>query len=206
MMTAAIHRGAACLGLAAQAIVMPRQEHGQRVVFVDRPWPRAAAPGADGLVTNRAAIGLGVVTADCAPLLFADRKARVIAAAHAGWRGALGGILEKSLEALAQAGAAPAQIAVAIGPLIAPPCYAVGDDFRAVFRTQDPESEDFFSPPGHFDLRGYIIHRLRRLGVTHISSVAQDTYGNARDFFSARRAYHEGHQDYGRQLSLITRP
>ena len=183
------------------------QVHSPTVVEVDRAWARGTAPKADAMVTTRAGVALGILTADCAPVLFADMEARVIGAAHAGWRGAFGGVLEATIGAMSALGASPDRIVAAVGPCIAQRSYEVGPEFPAPFLAQDSANQRYFvAAPrtGHFlfDLRGYVGGRLRRAGVGRIAVVENDTLSEPA-FFSYRRACLSGERDYGRALSAI---
>ncbi|HZU89149.1 MAG TPA: peptidoglycan editing factor PgeF [Stellaceae bacterium] len=196
------------LGLAADRLATVRQWHSAVVVTVAEPWRREAAPPADGLVTRIPGLALGVLTADCAPVLFADMRARIIGAAHAGWRGALGGVVEATIARMEALGAARADIRAGIGPCIGPLSYEVGPEFPAPFVAEDPASGDFFAPAprrGHFlfDLAGYVAHRLRRAGVAIIACAPHDTLSEEGRFFSYRRACSRGERRYGRLLSAI---
>lgn len=183
------------------------QVHSPDVVEVREPWPHDDRPRADAMVTNRPGLLLGVVTADCAPVLLADREAGVIGAAHAGWRGAHGGVLETVVAAMERLGARASRIAAAVGPTIAQPSYEVDDRFRASFA---PGDEALFAPGrrGHwqFDLEGYIAQRLRGAGIATVDALGLDTYADESRFFSYRRATHRGEPSYGRQFSLIGLP
>jgi YfiH family protein len=183
------------------------QVHSPDAVTVVRPWPHAERPHADAMATDRPGVLLGVVTADCAPVLLADVEAGVVGAAHAGWRGAHGGVLEAVVGEMAGLGAERERIVAAIGPAIAQPSYEVDESFRAAFTAADGE---FFVPgrPGHwqFDLEGYAAARLARAGVGRIDRLGLDTYPDAERFFSYRRATHRGEAAYGRQISLIGLP
>jgi polyphenol oxidase len=158
-------------------------------------------------VTDRPGLLLGILTADCAPVLLADRDAGVVAAAHAGWRGAHGGVLENTVAAMERLGASPANIVAAIGPAIAQASYEVDESFRSRFADQDA---GLFGPgrPGHwqFDLEGYCAQRLAAAGVGRIEALGLDTYADEARFFSFRRATHRGEPDYGRQMALIGLP
>lgn len=173
-------------------------------------WGDDARPEADALVTDRPGLALGILTADCAPVLLADRAAGVIGAAHAGWKGALAGVLEATVAAMARLGAGPARTVAAIGPTIGQASYEVGRDFRARFAAEDPASVPFFAdgPAGrpHFDLAGYCRARLARAGVGRIVDLGLDTCAEEARFFSYRRATLAGAPDYGRQLSLVALP
>jgi YfiH family protein len=183
------------------------QVHSPEVVEVRAPWPHDQRPRADAMVTDRPGLLLGVVTADCAPVLLADSEAGVIGAAHAGWRGAHGGVLENTVAAMERLGAERARIVAAIGPAIAQPSYEVDAKFRDNF---GPDDEGFFSAgrPGHwqFDLAGYAAGRLRAAGVDTVEQLDLDTYADPDRFFSYRRATHRGEPTYGRQFSLIGLP
>lgn len=178
------------------------QVHSARVVTVDRP--PAQPPRADAVVSSRSGLVLCIVTADCAPVLLADHEAGVIGAAHAGWRGAVDGVLEQTVAAMKALGASPARIRAAIGPTIAQPSYEVDAAFRERFARED---RSFFvsGRPGHwqFDLPAYVAHRLRAAKVERIEDLAQDTYAQPERFFSFRRATHRGEPTGGRQISLI---
>lgn len=170
-------------------------------------WNEAARPHADALATDRPGLLLGILTADCAPILLADAEAGVVGAAHAGWRGAHGGVAEATIAAMEGLGARRERIAAAVGPCIAQPSYEVGADFRTSFTEGD---ERFFAPgkPGHyqFDLEAYVAGRLAAAGVGQVERLGLDTYADADRFFSYRRATHRGEADYGRQISLIGLP
>jgi YfiH family protein len=199
---------AARLGLAADRLVTCHQVHGTRAVTVERPWHRTANPRADALVTTVPGIALGVLAADCAPVLFADPAARVIGAAHGGWRGALAGVMEATVAAMAAQGARAERIRAGIGPCIAQPSYEVGPEFAAAFAAADRGSGDYFVPAaraGHFlfDLPGYIAHRLQRLGLAQIERAPHDSVADEALFFSYRRACLRGEPDYGRGLAAI---
>ncbi|WP_137752687.1 peptidoglycan editing factor PgeF [Sphingopyxis sp. L1A2A] len=183
------------------------QVHGNRCLIVDDATDLAARPDADALATRTRGILLGILTADCVPVLFADRDAGVVGAAHAGWKGALAGVTDATLAAMESLGAHRANIAAAIGPCIARASYEVDDGFVQRFTTDDPANERFFSAgkPGHamFDIAAYVAARLAAAGVTRIAIGGQDTYVEAEDYFSYRRACHKGENTYGRQLSVI---
>jgi polyphenol oxidase len=196
------------LDLPPDRLVTCYQVHSTTVVTVERPWPREAAPRADSMVTRVPDIVLGVLSADCAPILLQDPVARVIGAAHGGWRGALGGIVEATLDRMAAIGADQSRIRAGIGPCIARSSYEVGPEFRQQFLAEDRDSGDYFAPalrPGHFmfDLPGYIEHRLARTGIRVVQHAPYDTVGEDQDFFSYRRACLRGEPAYGRGLSAI---
>ena len=183
------------------------QVHGNRCVIVDSETDLAARPEADALATRTPGILLGILTADCVPVLFADREVGVVGAAHAGWKGAIAGVTDATLDAMESLGARRANIAVAIGPCIARASYEVDEAFVARFLSDDPANEHFFAAgkPGHamFDIAAYVAARLAAAGVTRIAIGGQDTYALPQDYFSYRRACHKGEDTYGRQLSVI---
>ena len=201
-------RARRCLDPAADHLLTVHQVHGRDVVTVDTPWPDGASPRADALVTTRPGIALGVLAADCAPVLLAAADGSVVGAAHAGWRGALGGVLAAVVAAMRDAGADG--IVAAIGPCIGPASYQVGPEFRAQFLAEDAGNDRFFAvtagadPRPLFDLAGYVAARLGDLGVA-AASVGGDTCAEAGRFFSYRRACRRGEDDYGRNLSAIVR-
>lgn len=183
------------------------QVHGATVATVTEPWPDADRPRADALVTDRPGVLLGILTADCAPVLFADAAAGVVGAAHAGWKGALAGVTDATLSAMTALGADRSRIAAVIGPCIARANYEVDAALRDRFVATDPANEPFFADgrPGHhrFDLEAYVAHRLVGAGVARVEALGLDTYAPADRFYSYRRATHRGEADYGRQISLI---
>ncbi|HLL26962.1 MAG TPA: peptidoglycan editing factor PgeF [Xanthobacteraceae bacterium] len=184
------------------------QVHSAEAVVATKPWTRATAPHADAVVTATPGLAVGVSIADCGPVLFADSEARVIGAAHAGWKGALTGILEAAVARMEELGADRARIVAAIGPLIRQSSYEVGPEFVSRFREADAMNIRYFAPAersGHalFDLPGYIRARLTRLGVTTIDDLCCDTYAEERYFFSYRRSVHHNEPDYGRLVAAI---
>lgn len=183
------------------------QVHGNRCVIVDESSDLAARPEADAMATRTPGILLGILTADCVPVLFADREAGVVAAAHAGWKGALAGITDATLDAMEGLGANRARIAAAIGPCIGRASYEVDEGFVQRFVADDPANERFFAAgkPGHamFDIAAYVAARLAAAGVARIAIGGEDTYALPHDYFSYRRACHKGENSYGRQLSVI---
>ena len=186
------------------------QIHSARVVVAEHPWPIDARPHADAMVANRPGLLLGILTADCAPVLFADAEAGVIGAAHAGWRGALAGVNEATVAAMEQLGARRERIAAVIGPAIGAPNYEVDREFRDLIVGYVPDNARFFSdgPAGkpHFDLEAYVVHRLESAGIGRVEAFHLDTYAEPERFYSYRRATHRGEADYGRQLSAIALP
>jgi YfiH family protein len=191
-------------------LVTVHQIHSAEAISVDRPWPHAERPRADAIVTDRPNLLLGILTADCAPVLFADHHAAVVGAAHAGWRGALAGVTDSTIAAMEGLGARRENIHAAVGPCIGQPSYEVDEEFRSRFVTDDPDNGRFFvaGPAGkpHFDLEGYVVHRLIAAGIDEIEALNLDTYADADRFYSYRRATHRGEADYGRQLSAIAIP
>jgi polyphenol oxidase len=199
---------AAALDVAADRLVTCHQMHGIEVVTVTDAWRYEAAPRADAMVTKTAGIAIGVLAADCAPVLFADPASGVIGAAHGGWRGALAGVMEACVAAMVALGACRADITAGIGPCIAQPSYEVGPEFHANFASIDPASTGFFEPApraGHFrfELPGYIAERLARLGLAAVARSGHDTAAEPDLFFSYRRACLCGERDYGRGLAAI---
>ena len=191
-------------------LVTLHQVHSATAIAATEPFPDDARPKADALVTNRPGLALGILTADCTPVLFADRQAGVIGAAHAGWKGSLLGVVESTLAAMEGLGATRANVVAAIGPTIARKSYEVDEGFLRRFLEHDPEHERFFGAgrPGHhqFDLEGFVVARLAAAGVTRIEALGLDTYSDPERFYSFRRATHRGEPDYGRQISLIALP
>lgn len=183
------------------------QIHSPDCVTVTEPWSNAARPHADALVTARPGLLLGVVTADCAPVLLADRKAGVIGAAHAGWKGAVAGVTDNTIAAMEALGARRGDIAAAIGPTIAQASYEVDEAFRDRFLAADSANARFFGAgePGHwqFDLPAYVAQRLHSTGIGQVENLGLDTYAAPARFYSFRRATHRGEPAYGRQISLI---
>lgn len=198
----------AWLGLPADRLVTLRQIHSAQIVTVERPWRREDAPSADGLVTAVPGIALGVLSADCAPILLHDPVARVIGAAHGGWRGALSGIVDAVVARMAELGAARTRIRAAIGPCIARLSYEVGPEFPQPFVAENPGNMRFFAPAQRsgrflFDLGAYIAHRLTRARIATVEIVPHDTLAEEERFFSYRRACQRDERFYGRGLSAI---
>ncbi|HKR92633.1 peptidoglycan editing factor PgeF [Novosphingobium sp.] len=189
-------------------LVTVYQVHSPDCVTVGaEPWPESARPRADALVTDRRDLLLGILTADCAPVLLADREAGVIGAAHAGWKGAIAGVTDRTIEAMRALGARRGRIVAAVGPCIAQASYEVDAGFHDRFAAADAANTRFFEPgrEGHwqFDLAGYVVSRLEAAGVGEIERLRLDTYAAPRRFFSFRRSTHRGEAAYGRQISLI---
>ena len=186
------------------------QVHSAEAVFVERAWAQDQRPNADAMVTDKPGLLLGILTADCAPVLLADAEAGVIGAAHTGWRGALAGVTDAAIAAMEQLGARRERIVAAVGPCIAQPSYEVDEGFRTRFVETDLANSRFFAegPWGkpHFDLAGYVGQRLRAAGIADVETLNLDTYAQPDRFYSYRRATHRGEADYGRQASLIGLP
>lgn len=201
-------RMATALGVEPHCLVSAFQIHSPQVVVAAEPWPGGLRPRADGIVTRTPKLAIGVTTADCGPVLLAEPEAGVIGAAHAGWRGALAGIIEATVAAMEGLGAAREKIRAALGPMIRQPHYEVGPDLIERFAAEDPAAKPFFAPavrPGHalFDLAGYVVARLRRAGLDRVEDLAACTYADRELFFSYRRATHRGEADYGRHVNAI---
>lgn len=199
-------RVAAALGVSRDGLATPYQVHGRDVALVDDDWTER--PRADAVVSDRAGVAIAVGTADCGPILLADAQARVVGAAHAGWRGALAGVAEAAIEAMERRGAERGRIVAILGPTITQANYEVGDDLRTEVLATDPSAEPHFIAGrrvGHhqFDLPGYIVARLTRAGVGTAGWVGRCTYAEPDRFVSYRRATHDGEPDYGRMLAGI---
>jgi YfiH family protein len=193
------------MGVAMDQLVTVNQVHSADVVAVQGPL--ADRPRADAMVTATPGLALAILTADCQPVLFADARAGVIGAAHAGWRGAFDGVLEATLKAMEAMGARRADTVAVIGPCISQRAYEVGPEFFDTFRDEDPENTRFFangrSDRMHFDLPAYGLHRLRAAGVGHAEWTRHCTHGDSERFFSYRRTTQAGEADYGRLISVI---
>lgn len=201
-------RMAATIGVAPERLAIPYQVHSPDALAIDAPFPREARPRCDALVTATPGLALGVTGADCGMILFADPEARVIGAAHAGWKGALAGVVEATVGAMGKLGGRAARIRAALGPCIAQASYEVGPEFVATFEANDRDSERFFTSSVNagramFDLHGYIGERVARAGVGHFEDLGFDTYADEARFFSYRRATHRKEPDYGRLVAAI---
>jgi hypothetical protein len=201
-------RMASALGVTAEAFLTPYQIHSADVVVAEAPWTHETRPRADAVVTRVPGLAIGVSTADCGPVLLADRDARVIGAAHAGWRGALAGVTDAAIAAMERLGAVRGRIVAAIGPLIRQPSYEVGAELVETFVKADAANARFFRPAakcGHamFDLPGYVASRLTRAGIGAVEDLAACTYADPQRFFSFRRTTHRGEPDYGRHVNAI---
>ena len=188
-------------------LLNPYQFHSADCVTVTAPWDYDQRPHADAVVSDRPGIALGILTADCAPVLLADREAGVIGAAHAGWKGALHGVTDATVEGMERLGARRDRIRAAIGPCIARASYEVDSAFQRRFEEADPANERFFADgrEGHaqFGLEAYVAHRLAAAGVRTVEAMGLDTYADADRFYSFRRSTHRGEPDYGRQIAII---
>ena len=201
-------RMAAALGVSADRLLTPYQIHSPDVVVADEPWAHDNRPRADAVVTRRPRLAIGVSTADCGPLLFADSEAGVIGAAHAGWRGALTGVIEATVAAMERLGADRSNIAVALGPTIRQQNYEVGPEFVERFLAADRSNSQYFKPSdrtGHamFDLTGYIAECVQRAGIEQFEDLGLCTYAEPDRFFSYRRTTRSGEPDYGRHINAI---
>lgn len=201
-------RAAERLGFGPAALVTAFQVHSAEVAIVDEPWPAAARPQVDALVTRTPGVVLGILTADCAPVLLADADAGVVAAVHAGWRGAKAGVIEAAVAAMLDLGAQRCTTLAAVGPCIQQASYEVGPEFHAAFAGDGTEARAFFRRSARdgrfmFDLAGYVAHRLRAMGLSTVASLGHDTAADADSFFSYRRTTLAGGGDYGRSLSAI---
>jgi polyphenol oxidase len=197
-------RAIAALGPKARLVTLA-QIHSATVHAVGADWDFGARREGDGLITAQPGVALGILTADCTPVLFADAQARIIGAAHAGWKGAAGGVLEATIAAMEKLGAKAARLVAAIGPTISQANYEVGQDLRDRFGGDDARFFVASDRPGHFrfDLPGYVAQRLRKAGVAAVSNLALCTYPPENGLFSYRRTTHRGEADYGRELSAI---
>jgi YfiH family protein len=200
------NRNRVSMALGAENLLTLYQIHSPNAVTASGPWEQG--PQADAIATNVPGIALGILTADCAPVLFADPQARVIGAAHAGWKGAFTGVLASVVEKMESLGADRRRISAAIGPCISRANYEVGPEFIARFADADADNTRFFVPsdkPDHwrFDLEGYVVYRLREAGLANTEPLSVCTYARESEFFSFRRATHRGEKDYGRQVSAI---
>ena len=202
-------RVATRLGVAGEDLCSLYQVHGSDVMLVQSGYPDDQRPQADGMVSTTPGVALGILTADCAPVLFAEPESGIIGAAHAGWRGALDGVTDMVIEAMLDLGARRSKIHAAVGPCISQESYEVGPEFPDWFLEEDPANAEFFVPsarPDHFmfNLSDYVHMRLAEAGVGEVESLAMDTCSDEDRFFSYRRTTKRGEADYGRQISAIT--
>jgi len=196
------------LNVSSDNLVTIHQIHSANVILVEKPWSNSCTPKGDAMVTSKTGIALGILTADCSPVLFADTINRVIGAAHAGWKGALAGVLEATVETMESQGAKRKNIIALIGPCIAQNSYEVGPEFRATFVDENSDNGHYFRPSvtdnhHHFDLAGFIVHRLKNLALGQCYDLSRDTYTETEYFYSYRRSCHNRESDYGRQISAI---
>ena len=202
------NRVAASLGTNSERLMSPYQIHSADVITVDGLWPKEADRKADALVTATPGLALGVATADCGPVLFSDPAAKVIGAAHSGWKGAITGILENTVSAMEALGANRSNMTAVLGPMISQNAYEVGSEFHERFMSDSDLNKRYFKPsdrPGHhlFDLQSFVADRLRGLGLAWVTNLGICTYDNEDQFYSYRRATHRKEPDYGRQISAI---
>ena len=196
------------LGVSEPHLLTAYQVHSADVLTVSQPWPSEHRPKADAMVTAEPGLALGVLTADCGPVLFSDPEARVIGAAHAGWKGALAGVTGRTLDAMEALGAKRQRVVAVVGPVIGPTAYEVGPEFSARYLDDDPANGRFFRPSATehhalFDLGGYLAARLAREGAGTVINLGLCTFSDERRFFSYRRATHRQDSSYGRQISAI---
>jgi len=200
-------RAAAHMGVAPEALLSCFQTHSTLVRVAEGPWGDLRPEG-DAIVTTSVGLSCGALAADCAPVLFCDPEARVVAAAHAGWKGALDGVVQSTVSAMVAAGARPDRITAVVGPCIGPGSYEVGSEFFERFHAHDPGCEHFFRDLGRegkfmFDLPGFVLWRLEQAGVTDCEWTGHDTCADEERFFSNRRNFKRGEKDYGRLMSAI---
>jgi polyphenol oxidase len=201
-------RVAAHLSVAPPHLLTAHQHHSAEAIVVTEPWTFEAMPRADALVTATPGIAVAALAADCAPVLFADPKARIVAAAHAGWKGALGGVLESAVATMERLGAGRADIHAVLGPCIGPAAYEVGPEFEQKFIAESADNSIFFhrlddNARPRFDLPGFVLNRLEQMRLGHVENQSRCTYADDRGLFSYRRATHRREADYGRQISAI---
>ena len=201
-------RATAACGLSPATLCTAYQVHSAEALVVTEPWAREDAPRVDAMATATPGLALAILTADCVPVLLGDREAGVIGAAHAGWRGALNGILEAAVEAMLRLGARAGEIRAVIGPAIGAASYEVGPEFPVPFLAHGPQDEDLFTPAKRdehflFDLTGYVARRLGGLGLAAVAATGGDTCAEADRYFSYRRSVHWGEPDYGRNISIV---
>ncbi len=201
-------RMANALGVSPDRLLSLYQIHSPEVIVAEKSWTRENRPRADGVVTRTPSLAIGVSTADCGPLLFADSEAGVIGAAHAGWRGAFTGVIEATLAAMEKLGADRSRIAAALGPTISQPNYEVGPEFVDRFVSADTANARFFKAAERtdhalFDLNGYIAARIQHAGIVNYEDLGLCTYSDPERFYSFRRSTHRGEPDYGRHINAI---
>lgn len=200
-------RVALAAGLPTDALLSLHQVHSSDVIEVTEPQWSGERPKADAMVTKHPAIGLGILTADCAPVLFADPKAKIVGAAHAGWKGALNGVTENTIDAMIRLGANREDISATVGPCISQTAYEVGPEFFENFADENSDYTRFFingqSDKMQFDLPMFVLHRLREAGIKTAKWVSECTYATPKKFYSYRRTTHAKEPDYGRLISVI---
>lgn len=200
-------RVAECLNVAPEKLLGVTQIHCPRVITVETPWAPGEGEQADAMVTRLTDVALGVITADCAPVLFTSKDGQTVGAAHAGWRGALAGVLEATLEAMQALGVKPTDVRAVVGPCIAQESYETGEDMHTAITSADPQAARFFTPgkPGHyqFDLAGWCVFRLERAGIGQVAALGVDTRADEKRFFSHRRRTLAGGGPIGHQISVI---
>lgn len=201
-------RVATWLGTEEKQLITLYQIHSADALHVTAPWPRTAPPRADAMATTMRGVALGVLAADCAPILLSDAKAGVIGCAHSGWKGAIGGVAESVVALMERLGASRSRINAVVGPCISQASYEVGPEFEARFSQEDPANKRYFVPsprPGHwqFDLPGYVTARLKAAGIGAVEALNVCTYEHNDAYFSYRRTTHRGETDYGRNVSAI---
>lgn len=201
-------RMAGFLQIEPQNFLSLYQIHSKNVVVVDQPWNANSRPQADAMVTDQPGVALAIATADCGPVLFVDAQSGVIGAAHAGWKGAIGGILEATIEAMEQLGANRLHVTAVLGPTISQEAYEVGEDFKSVFCNSQQEYQQFFKPGQndgkfYFNLPGFIKYRLNLLNIKCFQNLSLCTYQDEKRFYSYRRSTHQQENDYGRLISAI---
>jgi len=204
------HRVADDIGVLPEKLLSVSQYHSADIVDVKQPWERMQTPKADGMITDQSNIGLGILTADCGPVLFADAKNAIIGAVHSGWRGTVAGINEHMIEKMLEKGAERASIRAFLGPMIAQASYEVGEDVRQQVIAHNRLHDDLFLKTAHegkylFNLPGLIARRLEATKIGHIEDVVKDTYADTDGYFSYRRNTHNNIKDYGRNISVITK-
>lgn len=196
-----------CLSVAPEKLLGVTQIHCPRVITVETPWAPGEGEQADAMVTRLPDVALGVITADCAPVLFTSKDGQIVGAAHAGWRGALAGVLEATLEAMQALGVKPTDVRAVVGPCIAQESYETGEDMYTAITSADPQAARFFTPgkPGHyqFDLAGWCVFRLERAGIGQVAALGVDTLADEKRFFSHRRRTLAGGGPIGHQISVI---
>ncbi|MBI1210761.1 MAG: peptidoglycan editing factor PgeF [Alphaproteobacteria bacterium] len=196
------------LGVDHAHVLSVYQIHSPEAVVATETWAHGAQPKADAMATSVPGLALSILTADCAPILFADAEAKVIGAAHAGWKGALGGVVESAVGTMERLGARRERIVATVGPCITQPSYEVGDEFRTRFVDARAANAKYFAPGQRaqhwqFDLPGYVRARLSAMGLKSVGAIDRCTYAESDAYFSFRRTTHRGESDYGRNLSAI---